>query len=176
MLRNLLARLRSEDLAHVKEFRRDQAEDKVTEPSDDLDIARSAEELELHASLLARAEDRLKAIEIAFERLDEGTYGICESCGDRIATERLKALPFALYCSDCQRDRYATREVGTLKDEFLQRWTVPEGMAESLGKDDLLRAGRESRRALRRPVPLARPGSGTGKPSGPRKKPPGKRG
>ncbi len=41
-------------------------------------------------------------IDAALGKLQEGTYGICEDCGDKISEERLKVLPFAIYCKDCQ--------------------------------------------------------------------------
>ncbi|MCG2708864.1 MAG: TraR/DksA C4-type zinc finger protein [Thermodesulfovibrionales bacterium] len=41
-------------------------------------------------------------IDAALEKLQEGTYGICEDCGGKINEERLKVLPFAIYCKDCQ--------------------------------------------------------------------------
>jgi DnaK suppressor protein len=36
--------------------------------------------------------------------MDEGTYGVCESCGLEIAEERLEAMPFSRLCRDCQQD------------------------------------------------------------------------
>ncbi|MBT9537398.1 MAG: TraR/DksA C4-type zinc finger protein [Nitrospirae bacterium] len=41
-------------------------------------------------------------IDAALGKLQEGTYGICEDCGGKISEERLKVLPFAIYCRDCQ--------------------------------------------------------------------------
>lgn len=41
-------------------------------------------------------------VEHALQKFDQGTYGICESCGVPIDRARLKALPYALYCLDCQ--------------------------------------------------------------------------
>ena len=38
----------------------------------------------------------------ALGRLEEGTYGLCFECGDQIAEPRLRALPFALRCKDCE--------------------------------------------------------------------------
>lgn len=42
-------------------------------------------------------------IDEALRRLNEGTYGICEDCGRQITPERLKAVPFARRCVECQR-------------------------------------------------------------------------
>jgi len=44
----------------------------------------------------------LKQIERALERLEKGTYGVCERCGKRIPEERLQALPQATLCTGCQ--------------------------------------------------------------------------
>ena len=42
-------------------------------------------------------------IDEALEKINEGTYGVCESCGDPIQPERLEALPYATRCIECQR-------------------------------------------------------------------------
>lgn len=41
-------------------------------------------------------------IDEALQRLDEGTYGICEDCGRPITSARLKAVSFARRCIECQ--------------------------------------------------------------------------
>jgi DnaK suppressor protein len=51
----------------------------------------------------------IKEIEAALERLDEGSYGICDECGNEITEGRLKIVPFAKYCKDCQEDRELMR-------------------------------------------------------------------
>jgi DnaK suppressor protein len=48
--------------------------------------------------------DRAEALERSLRRLDEGTYGICETCERPISSERLKARPEATLCIDCQAD------------------------------------------------------------------------
>ena len=45
----------------------------------------------------------LGEIDGALARIDEGTYGTCQRCGDSIAEERLEALPWAMLCIDCKR-------------------------------------------------------------------------
>jgi DnaK suppressor protein len=155
-VRNLLTHLREVELARINEFRRDEAQDAVTEPTDNMDIARSEEELELHASLLARSEDHLNQIREAFERLEEGTYGLCRQCKREIPIERLTALPFAVNCEKCEEKVRTKPEVGKMDDQFLHRWDVPEGMVESLGRDDMLKTPRENSRVLRsRATPFA---------------------
>ncbi len=41
----------------------------------------------------------------ALEKLDKGTYGLCEDCGGKIDHARLKALPYATLCIQCQQQR-----------------------------------------------------------------------
>ncbi len=44
----------------------------------------------------------LNKIKEAIERIDNGSYGICDDCGDDIAKERLEARPVTTYCIDCK--------------------------------------------------------------------------
>ncbi len=52
-----------------------------------------------HAADSARG--RLAAVELALGRVDDGTYGVCEVCGEPIAEGRLEALPAATRCVRC---------------------------------------------------------------------------
>lgn len=45
----------------------------------------------------------LREVTLALQKIEDGTYGVCERCGEPIAEKRLDALPFARYCIDCQR-------------------------------------------------------------------------
>ena len=63
---------------------------------------------DLTAPISADAEDALLAREVAavtaaIARIDEGSYGICTSCGKDIAAERLAAKPEAALCIECAR-------------------------------------------------------------------------
>jgi DnaK suppressor protein len=48
---------------------------------------------------------RLLGIDAALMKLREGTYGVCEECGGEISAERLKVMPFAIFCVDCQEKK-----------------------------------------------------------------------
>ncbi|MDR7275290.1 TraR/DksA family transcriptional regulator [Catenuloplanes atrovinosus] len=52
-------------------------------------------------ALLAGARERIAEVDEALRRMDAGTYGVCESCGQLIAAERLAARPFARRCIRC---------------------------------------------------------------------------
>ncbi|GAB4412881.1 MAG: TraR/DksA C4-type zinc finger protein [Bacteriovoracaceae bacterium] len=45
----------------------------------------------------------LQKINIALKKMDEGTYGDCDVCGEKIAENRLKAVPFATTCINCAK-------------------------------------------------------------------------
>lgn len=58
-------------------------------------------EQEFTLSLLENEEGTLDLIELALERIEDGTYGECDECGSRIPKARLNALPYAPHCVKC---------------------------------------------------------------------------
>ncbi|MFZ5827405.1 MAG: TraR/DksA C4-type zinc finger protein [Bacillota bacterium] len=62
--------------------------------------------------LWTNANRRLREIDICLERMAQGTYGICEVCGQPIDPDRLEVFPSATTCIDCQQERE------TLPDRF----------------------------------------------------------
>ena len=62
--------------------------------------------LEADRNFLLRIRDResklIKKIKQALERIENGTYGICESCGEEISVKRLKARPVTTQCIECK--------------------------------------------------------------------------
>ena len=59
-------------------------------------------EREKELSIAANVQDLLDKTEKALSKVTDGSYGRCESCGDPISSERLKALPHALLCIRCK--------------------------------------------------------------------------
>ena len=57
---------------------------------------------DIEFALLQMKGETLAKITAALERLEEGTYGYCYECGEAIAGRRLRALPFAERCRDCE--------------------------------------------------------------------------
>lgn len=47
--------------------------------------------------------DRLRDIQSALKKMRGGSYGICDRCGEKIDPARLKAVPDATYCLDCEK-------------------------------------------------------------------------
>ena len=59
---------------------------------------------EVDLALMQMKSETLKKIDQALLRLEEGTYGRCQECDAEIAAPRLRALPFAALCRDCQEE------------------------------------------------------------------------
>jgi len=73
-----------------------------------LDAAESSEadiQDDIELALIQMKSETLHKIEEALARLEEGTYGNCFECGDEISERRLRALPFAVRCKDCEEAR-----------------------------------------------------------------------
>jgi RNA polymerase-binding transcription factor len=136
-LREILTRLRNDELAWAEQAGREQMAEAVTAPGDEVDLANSIAEREMCASLDRRHQGRLKVIDAAFERLRQRLYGICEQCGEEISLARLRVLPFATNCVDCQteRDTETRRTIGD------NRWKSLVEMDEVLETESLVEDG-----------------------------------
>ena len=66
-------------------------------------------ELEKRLALEKQLKDHLAEIEHALHKFEEGTYGLCDSCGREIALERLEALPQASLCVECKAKNAKSR-------------------------------------------------------------------
>jgi RNA polymerase-binding protein DksA len=67
------------------------------------DVATVTFDRELDYSLEENEGRLLEAIDTALVRIDDGTYGMCRTCGQSIGAERLEALPWTTQCIDCKR-------------------------------------------------------------------------
>lgn len=109
-LRDELTRLRASLQAIVKE-NRDAENSTLTDIS-----THAADTLhtEIQVALVGRRTQQVSLIEDALARLAEGQYGFCQECDEFIGVPRLRALPFAQRCRNCQDDaeRRARREAG----------------------------------------------------------------
>jgi DnaK suppressor protein len=72
-------------------------------------------EQEISRRRMIRCNENLKKISSALERLDQASYGICEECGAEISERRLKVIPFAACCLECQEsleDKEISEKIG----------------------------------------------------------------
>jgi DnaK suppressor protein len=60
---------------------------------------------EIEFALIQMKSETLNKINGALDRLEQGDYGNCFECGEEIAEKRLRALPFAVRCKDCEEAR-----------------------------------------------------------------------
>lgn len=107
-LKRILEERRREILAQVQEKMRDVRADGAGEGQGVLDAAESSEadiQDDIEFALIQMKSETLHRIEEALARLESGQFGDCFECGDEIAERRLRALPFAVRCKDCEEAR-----------------------------------------------------------------------
>jgi len=78
---------------------------KLNEVLDAVESAEADIQEELEFSLVQMKSETLNKINDAIARLEQGDYGYCFDCGEEIAEKRLRALPFAVRCKDCEEAR-----------------------------------------------------------------------
>jgi len=111
--RETLQNMRSQLLRSVQQDIRAGREQSKDEGMDTYDIASESRDREINFILTDRDRDKLQAIDDALARIDDGSYGVCESCEADVAEGRLEALPFTRLCINCQADR--EKEAKTMK-------------------------------------------------------------
>ena len=102
--------VRSEGTANLSTGVVDAEETSVSDIQEDIELA-----------LIQMKAETLTRVNAALERLNAGSYGRCNECGDEISPQRLRALPFAVRCKDCeearenamQRERQMSQRRGT---------------------------------------------------------------
>lgn len=105
-LRRLLIQKREDIIreakSEIKKFKNGEKRQLVETVMDDGDMSVVDLSEDISLKQLSTHRETLMKIDIALRKLEEGTYGICEECGDEISEERLKIMPFAIYCRDDQ--------------------------------------------------------------------------
>lgn len=72
--------------------------------TDSVDQASADTDRTLTLQMKDRERDMVAQIDSALAKLEDGTYGICESCDEEIATARMKAFPLTTLCIDCKAE------------------------------------------------------------------------
>jgi DnaK suppressor protein len=113
-LRRILEERRREIVGQVHEKMRDVRTDGANNPDQGvLDAAESSEadiQDEIEFALIQMKAETLTKIDEALRRLEEGTFGHCFECGEEISERRLRALPFAVRCKDCEEAREVAQQ------------------------------------------------------------------
>ena len=92
------------DLDKQRRFRTEQLEELAVDAVDAAEPMATADQNRLQVTrvLTLAAETALSEIDAALQRLEEGSYGICERCTEPIRWERLEVLPMSRLCTPCQ--------------------------------------------------------------------------
>ena len=88
-----------------------------TEVLDDVEASEAEAQGDLELAIVEIRSEMLTRIDEALARLKQGVYGDCFACGEEIAERRLRALPFAVRCRDCEE----AWEAATLKERASRR-------------------------------------------------------
>jgi DnaK suppressor protein len=108
------------DVQHYRELLQEKAEEitrlmstpaaaeivaRLEEPNDYVDLADKSHEEWIFLNRNAHNAALLRQVKDALGRINEGTYGVCDDCGQTISPKRLEAVPWAGYCISCQEKR-----------------------------------------------------------------------
>ncbi len=108
--------MKNKDIEHFKEFLTNRLEELLnhadntvsgmTTPKENFPDPTDRASLEADRNFMLRIRDRenklIKKIRKALGRIENGTFGVCEKCGEHIALKRLKARPVTTHCIDCK--------------------------------------------------------------------------
>lgn len=104
-IKTLLHKMKDDTLNEITKSVRSGSDSNTGEPSGDIyDQASSERDRELGLLLGDREREKLRHIDEALLRIQEGEYGICEECEEEIPVGRLRVVPFARYCVRCKAD------------------------------------------------------------------------
>ena len=119
-LKRILEERRREILSEVKEKIRDVRAEGASGMIHAAEAGETSEadiQDDIEFALIQMKAETLQRIEEALARLEEGSYGNCFECGEEISPQRLRALPFAVRCRDCEE----ARELALQRDRWLSQ-------------------------------------------------------
>ena len=105
----------SEVQGRMRDVREEGAGSTVQGVLDSVESSEADIQDEIEFALIQMKSETLNKIEEALRRLEEGTYGYCFECGEEVSEKRLRALPFAVRCKDCE----AAREVAQQRERLM---------------------------------------------------------
>ena len=107
-----------EEIARNRKVETDDLKDKI---GDIYDLADNERDRQLSHILSDRDRKKLVEIDEALERIEDKTYGICEDCGQRVTSNRLKIMPFARLCITCKSESEQVGQFSKVEDETSYR-------------------------------------------------------
>src|SRR3982750_1567582 len=85
---------------------------KLTEVFDAGESSENDIQEDIELALIQLKAETLNKVDDALKRLEQGNYGNCFDCGEEIAEKRLRALPFAVRCKECEEAREVAGQGG----------------------------------------------------------------
>ena len=117
MLEDRQKEILSEVQGRIRDHRSESMSGKLNEVFDAGESSEADIQEDIEFALIQMKSETLNKIDAALRRLEEGTYGNCFECGDEITEARLRALPFAVRCKDCEE----ARETAEQRERMLAR-------------------------------------------------------
>ena len=103
MLEERRRELMNEVQGKIRDVRTDGSKDREVFDQGESSEVDIQEDIEF--ALIQMKSETLNKVDAALRRLEDGTYGDCFECGEEISQARLRALPFAVRCKDCEEAR-----------------------------------------------------------------------
>ena len=93
----------------IRDVRTENESGKMSNVLDQGESSEAGIQEDIEFALIQMKSETLNKINEALGRLEEGAYGNCFECGEEIAPQRLRALPFAVRCRECEEAREAAQ-------------------------------------------------------------------
>lgn len=110
MLEERRTQLQAEVQGKMRDVRADGFGGKFTEVLDAVESSEADIQEDIEFALIQMKSETLTKVNDALARLERGEYGNCFECGEEIAEKRLRALPFAVRCKDCEEAREVAQQ------------------------------------------------------------------
>ena len=120
-LKRILEGRRLEIIAEVKDKMRDVRSEGAVVPRqgvrDEVESSEADIQDHIEFAVLQMKTETLNKVGEALLGLDIGTYGYCDECGEEISEQRLRALPFAVRCKNCEEAREGAQDRERIMDD-----------------------------------------------------------
>lgn len=120
-LKRILEGRRLEIIAEVKDKMRDVRSEGAVVPRqgvrDEVESSEADIQDDIEFAVLQMKTETLNKVGEALLGLDIGTYGYCDECGEEISEQRLRALPFAVRCKNCEEEREGAQDRERIVDD-----------------------------------------------------------
>ncbi len=110
MLEERRSQLHAEVQGKMRDVRGEGFGGKLTEVLDAVESSEADIQEDIEFALIQMKSETLTKVNDALARLERGDYGYCFECGEEIAEKRLRALPFAVRCKDCEEAREVAQQ------------------------------------------------------------------